>query len=346
MLALSACATPAPGSTAPAQLQATTPETFSLLGDDELTADMPHLAPGGDAKAYAAGFIHWIMTPGDMITRSTKLATGAPPDIADAGEFSRLVRELSKDGNLEAKLFNVIGSANDMSILSDSDHPLATFFLNVHKLHQGSLQEKIDALGWLRAEAATNMDAAFSLGGFLIDQGASQDYSGPSPRMLATPGEIREGTLLLKRVAAHTTLQSMIHIAELLAQTLNTPAGDPVALRQILELTVAATSTAPVDEARFVNGIAQELGDNGGGDATYQAVALRVALAELLESGRGGTVDVERAKALYLEGLKATQDTESLRALKRLGVDVSAYEEAETTRDDLPGEGGDALEDQ
>lgn len=335
MLALGACASLGLPGNAPSQPQSLAPtsDTFSLITDEELAADMPHLAPGGDAKAYAASFIHWVLTPGHMIERSRMLATGAPPDLTDPGEFSDLVRSLSGEGNSEATLFKVIGSANDISVLDASEHPTAQFFLQTRRLHQGSLFEKIDALAWLRKESVTNKDAAFALGGFLIDQGASQDFQSSTARMLATPAEIAEGMRLLKGVAAHTTLESMIHIADLLEDALGTPAADPVALRKLLEITVAATSTSLAATDTASNGISEELGGATGVDATYQAASLRVGLAELLETGKGGPADIERAKGLYMEALKATQGTSALKALKRLGVDVSAYETPDDTVD-------------
>ena len=330
-LALVACASLGLPLSGPSQPRAVAPtsETFSVITDEELTADMPHLAAGGDAKAYTASFLHWILAPGHMIERSHMLATGAPPDLADPSTFSDLVRDLSDEGNVEATLFKVIGSANDISSLGISDQPIAQFFLQTRRLHQGSLFAKIDALAWLRKEAATNKDAAFVLGGFLIDQGASQQLQGSAARLLATPAEIAEGTRLLKGVAAHTTLESMIHIVDLLEDALSTSAGDPVALRKLLEITVAATSTTLADNGGASNDIAQEFGGDAGLDATYQAASLRVGLAELLETGKGGPADLERAKALYVEALKATQDNSALKALKRLGVDVSAYETPE-----------------
>ena len=334
MLALGACASLGVSPDAPPQQQAQAPtsDTFSLITEEELTADMPHLAAGGDAKAYAASFIHWVLTPGHMIERSHMLATGAPPELTDPSEFSGLVRDLSNEGNSEATLFKTIGSANDISILADSDHPTARFFLQTRRLHQGSLFEKIDALAWLRKEAATNKDAAFTLGGFLIDQGASQDFVGSSAKLLATPAEIAEGTRLLKGVATHTMLESTIHIADLLEDALDTPAGDPIALRKLLELTVAATSTTPAGANPSTSGISQELGGGEVTDAAYQAASLRFGLASLLETGKGGPADIDRAKALYMEALTTTHDNDALKALKRLGVDVSAYE----TPDDSP----------
>ena len=293
-----------------------------------------------------ASFIHWILTPGHVIERSQTLATGAPPDLADPSAFSGLVRDLSDEGNAEATLFKVIGSANDFHVLSASDNPAAQFFLQTRRLHQGSLLQKIDALTWLRKEAVTNKDAAFALGGFLIDQGASQDNLGAGAQLLATSSEIAEGTHLLKGVAAHTTLESLIHIADLLEDTLNTPAGDPVALRNLLEVTVAATSTTAPEDSNVSSGISEEFGGNAGVDATYQAASLRIALAELLENGKGGPTDIERAKGLYLEGLKATEDTNALKALKRLGVDVSAYETPDDFPDARPGSRDDGWEDQ
>lgn len=347
-LALAACGilgAPDAGSTQQQALPAP-PDTFSLTPPAELTADMPHLTADGDRKAYAAAFIHWVLTPGHMIERSRMLGAGAPPDLDDAAEFSRLVRTLSEEGDVEAKIFRIIGSGDDIDLLMGSDHPTAKFFLQTRRLHQGSLQQKIDALGWLRKEAATNRDAAFALGGFLIDQGASPEYLGPTVRMLATPAEVAEGTRLLKTVAAHTTLESMVHIADLLQQTLDTPAGDAVVLRKLLELTVAATSPTPSDESVAISGISQEFGDTGGQDATYQAASLRVALAELLESGKGGPADIERARALYMEALTATQDRDALRALKRLGVDVTAYEPKDEDAGKPPARDGDGWEDQ
>ena len=346
LLALGACTSTDMSADTSPQTLAPTSETFSLLTDAELTADMPHLAAGGDAKTYAASFIHWTLSPGHMIERSHMLATGAPPDLADPAEFSNLVRDLADEGNAEAILFKVIGSSNDVSVLSASQNPAAYFFLQTRRLHQGSLAEKIEALAWMRKEAATNKDAAFALGGFLIDQGASQDYQGPTPRLLATPPEIAEGTRLLKGVAAHTTLESMIHIADLLENTLDTPAADPVALRRMLEIAVAATSVTPVEGSTVSSGISQELGGDPGIDATYQAVSLRIGLAELLETGRGGPADVERAKGLYLEAVKTTQDSGALKALKRLGVDVSAYETPDDAVDAKHVDRNDAWEDQ
>ncbi len=347
-LALGACASLGlpPGGPSQPQAVAPTSETFSLITDEELTADMPHLAAGGDAKAYTANFLHWILAPGHMIERSHMLATGAPPDLADPSAFSDLVRDLSDEGNAEATLFKVIGSANDISSLGISDLPIAQFFLQTRRLHQGSLFEKIDALAWLRREAATNKDAAFALGGFLIDQGASQQLQGSAARLLATPAEIAEGTRLLKGVAAHTTLESMMHIVDLLEDALSTSAGDPVALRRLLEITVAATSTTPADSGGASNEIAQEFGGDAGLDATYEASSLRVGLAELLEAGKGGPADLERAKALYMEALKATQDNGALKALKRLGVDVSAYEMPEDQVGAPRADRNDAWEDQ
>ena len=348
LLALGACSSLDLPAGAPSQPQslASTPDTFSLIADEELTADMPHLAAGGDAKAYAANFIHWVLTPGHMIERSGMLATGAAPDLADPGAFSELVRSLSSEGNAEATLFKVIGSANDISVLDANAHPTAQFFLQTRRLHQGSLFEKIDALAWLRKESATNKDAAFALGGYLIDQGASQDFQGSTARMLATPAEIAEGTRLLKGVAAHTTLESMIHIADLLEDTLGTSAADPVALRKLLEITVAATSTSLAATDTGSNSISEELGGSTGVDASYQAAGLRVGLAEMLEAGKGGPADIERAKTLYMEALKATQDRSALKALKRLGVDVSAYETPDDAIDAPPKSHDDGWEDQ
>ena len=293
-----------------------------------------------------ASFIHWVLTPGHMIERSSMLATGAPPDLADPSGFSSIVRGLSDEGNAEATLFKTIGSANDIDVLSASEHPTARFFLQTRRLHQGSLVQKIDALAWLRKEAVTNKDAAFALGGFLIDQGAAQDSLGGGAQLLATSAEIAEGTHLLKGVAAHTTLESLAHIADLLEDALNTSAGDPVALRNLLEIAVAATSTTPTEDSVSSSSIAAELGGGGGGDATYQAAGLRVGLAELLETGRGGPADVERAKRLYLEALKATQDSDALKALKRLGEDVSAYETPEDPADQRPKTRDDGWEDE
>lgn len=347
-LALCACGTfgALAAGTAQAQTSAAASDNFTLMSTAELTADMPHLAKGGDKKAYAANFIHWVLTPGHMIERSRMLGTGAPPDMDDASEFSRLVRTLSEEGNAEAKIFKIIGSGDDINVLMGSDHPTAQFFLQTRRLHQGSLQQKIDALNWLRKEATTNRDAAFALGGFLIDQGASPEYLGPTVHLLATPAEVTEGTRLLKTVAAHTTLESMIHIADLLQQTLDTPSSDPVALRKLLEIAVTATSTTPPDDNVPISDISQEFGDTGGQDATYQAASLRVALAELLEAGKGGPKDVERAKAFYMEALKATQDRDALVGLKRLGVDVKAYEPEDEDAGKPPARDGDGWEDQ
>ncbi len=348
MLALGACASSGvlEGMASQPQAQAARSETFSLVTQDELTRDMPHLTPEGDAKAYVASFIHWVLMPGHMVERSSMLATGAPPDLSDPREFSSIVRDLSDQGNSEATLFKVIGSASDMGALSANAHPTAQFFLQTRRLHQGSLFERIDALAWLRREAVTNKDAAFALGGFLIDQGATQDNLGVNARLLATPAEIAEGTRLLKGVAAHTTLESLAHIADLLADALNTPAGDPVALRNLLELTVAATSTTPAEDNASFSSIALELGGGSGVDATYQAAGLRVGLAALLETGKGGPADVERAKGLYLEALKATEDNNALKALKRLGEDVSAYETPDEPADARPRARDDGWEDE
>lgn len=348
VLALGACASPdaLDDMSSQPQAQAPTSETFSLITQDELTLDMPHLTPDGDAKTYVASFIHWVLIPGHMIERSSMLATGAPPDLSDPGEFSSIVRDLSEKGNAEATLFKVIGGSSDINVLSASENQTAQFFLQTRRLHQGSLFERIDALAWLRKEAVINKDAAFALGGFLIDQGATQDNLGGDARLLATPAEMAEGTRLLKGVAADTTLESLAHIADLLEDMLNTPAGDPVALRNLLEITVAATSTTPAEDSSSSSNIAAELGGGSGGDAAYRAASLRIGLADLLETGKGGPVDVERAKGLYLEALKATQDSDALKALKRLGEDVSSYETPEDPADARPRARDDGWEDE
>jgi hypothetical protein len=56
--------------------------------------------------------------------------------------------------------------------------------------------------------------------------------------------------------------------------------------------------------------------------------------------------DVERAESLYMDALKATQDSSALKALKRLGVDVAAYETPDDSPDARSRQPGDALEDQ
>jgi len=298
VLALGACTSIGVPPGAASEPRAPTSETFSLMSDEELAAGMPHLQADSDAKTYTASFIHWLLTPGHVVERSHLLATGAPPDFADPGQFSGLVHNLSEEGNTEAVLFKAISSASEITVLSASQHPVAQFLLQTRRLHQGALLQKIEALSWLRKESITNKDAAFALGGFLIDQGASRDYLGSSAQLLATPTEIAEGTTLLKGVAAHTTLESLVHIADLLEDPLDTLAGDPAALRKMLKITVAATSTSLTDASNAPSGIPQGLGGAPGIDSIYQAASLRVALAELLEGGKGGPADVERAESL------------------------------------------------
>jgi hypothetical protein len=47
-----------------------------------------------------------------------------------------------------------------------------------------------------------------------------------------------------------------------------------------------------------------------------------------------------------MDALKATQDSSALKALKRLGVDVAAYETPDDSPDARSRQPGDALEDQ
>lgn len=343
-LALCACTTTPGAATAFAPLSvATAPSDFRIVPDAEILASRPALAPSGDVKAFVGAYLDWIFTPGHLVERSV-LSDMRPQGLPADADFYAVIAELAEEGHPAALLMNAGDDPDTPQKLADSGNYVARLILELDKLSAGSIQQKVDALGWFRAEAPKNSDAAFAFGTFLLTQGGG-DFMGMSGLGAPTPGEVREAAALLFRSAEAAPLDVSLQVASSFATHAGVDAEIDTRLRKLLETVVAATSLAPLPEPN-IEGMTDEQAMDA--YATYEAQMMEVAsasgahvsLAGMLHKGQGGPADIESAKVLYRGALDATQDYTAYTALTELGVDVSEYDAlfAEPAGDDLWGE--------
>jgi len=331
-LALCACTTTpggVTGSYAPVSV-ATAPSEFRIVPDAEVLASRPEFKPGGDAKAYVASYLDWIFTPGHLVERSV-LSDMEPEGLPEGGDFYAMIAELAEEGNPAALLMNAGDDPAAPQKLADSGNYVARLVIELDKISVGSIQQKVDALGWFRAEAPRNGDAGFAFGTFLLTQGGGGDFMGMPSGGAPTPGEVREGAALLFKSAQAAPLDVSLQAASVLGPHAGVDAEIDTRLRKLLEVVVGATSLTPIpqpdiegmtdDQAMEAYGAYElKMSDMMGASVT------RVSLASMLQKGQGGAVDLDRAKLLYREALDATQDMQAYTALGELGVDVSAYD--------------------
>lgn len=329
-LALCACTTAPGAATTYAPLSvASAPSDFRIVPDAEILASRPALSPGGDAKAFVSAYLDWIFTPGHLVERSV-LSDMEPQGLPADADFYALVAELAEEGHPAALLMNAGDDPNAPQKLADSGNYVAKLVLELDKLSAGSIQQKVDALAWFRAEVPKNNDAAFALGTFLLTQGGS-DFMGASALGAATPGEVREAAALLFRSAEAAPLDVSLQVASSFASHAGVDAEIDTRLRKLLETVVGATSLAPLPEPN-IEGMTDEQAMDAYAKYEMQmmeaasASGAHVSLAGMLQKGQGGPTDIERAKALYRGALEATQDYTAYTALTELGVDVSEYD--------------------
>jgi hypothetical protein len=126
-------------------------------------------------------------------------------------------------------------------------------------------------------------------------------------------------------VARAASLRTQIEIANLLDIVSPTPAADDPSLRRLLEMTVPATASVLDQDVAHEGSLINAVVEAADFETVFRAATLRTSLAELLEKGLGGPVDLERARSLYIEAVKATGDREAFDALQRLGVDPTQF---------------------
>lgn len=330
-LALSACTTAPGAATAFAPLSvATAPSDFRIVPDAEVLASRPAFAPGGDAKAFVAAYLDWIFTPGHLVERSV-LSDMEPQGLPSDVDFYALVAELAGEGHPAALLMDSGDDPEAPQKLADSGNYVAKLVLELDKLSAGSIQQKVDALAWFRAEAPKNNDAAFAFGTFLLTQGGGGDFMGLAGLGAPTPGEVREAAALLFRSAQAAPLDVSLQVASSFASHAGVDAEIDTRLRKLLETVVGATSLAPLPEPN-IEGMTDEQAMDA--YAKYEAQMMgaasasgaHVSLAGMLQKGQGGPADIARAKVLYRGALDATQNYTAYTALTELGVDVSEYD--------------------
>ena len=330
-LALCACTTTPGAATAFAPLSvASAPSDFRIVPDAEILASRPALAPGGDVKAFVAAYLDWIFTPGHLVERSV-LSDMEPQGLPEDADFYAVIAELAEEGHPAALLMNAGDDPETPQKLADSGNYVAKLVLELDKLSAGSIQQKVDALGWFRAEAPKNNDAAFAFGTFLLTQGDGGDFMGMSGLGAPTPGEVREAAALLFRSAEAAPLDVSLQVASSFAPHVGVDAEIDTRLRKLLETVVGATSLAPLPEPNIAGMTDEQAMD---AYAKYEAQMMEaasasgthVSLAGMLHKGQGGPADIERAKVLYRGALDATQDYTAYTALTELGVDVSEYD--------------------
>lgn len=333
-LALGACTAMPAAAPAGTNVEAilAAPAQFRILTDAEVAASQPTMATSGDVKAYVGDFLDWFLEPGHLIERSAMFATGSPPDMPEGVDFNAIVEALAEEGHAGAQLIFSSGEPEGLEMLAAKGDATALLALNMNNIAMGSLQQKVDALTWFRAQAPTNRDAAFALGSSLLSQGSGggmMDFAMGSGA--ATPGEVREGAAALLKVAEAAPLDIMVQIGSLMGGHPGVDAAVDGHARKILELVVAKTDATAIDMPAI------DFNDPDVDVSTYaeyetklnalsSAVEARVMLAGMLAKGHGGPADVERATAYYRTAVEVLQDYRAYEALIELGVDVSEYD--------------------
>jgi TPR repeat protein len=333
-LALGACtAMPSTAPVASPEAILAAPAQFRILTDAEVAAGQPTMAASGDVKTYVGDFLNWFLEPGHLIERSAMFASGSPPDMPEGVDFNAIVEALAEEGHPSAQLIITSGEPNGLAMLAEKGDATAKLAMNMNNIAMGSLQQKVDALTWFRAQAPTNRDAAFALGSTLLSQtgggGDMMDFGIGGGA--ATPGEVREGAAALLKVAEAAPLDIMLQIGTMMAGHPGVDAAVDGHARKILELVVAATDATPLlapdfgddlDEGEMDQYLAYEMmmGE------LSAAVEARVLLAGMLAKGNGGPTDIAQATALYRSALDAMQDYRAYEGLIELGVDVSEYD--------------------
>lgn len=332
-LALGACTSMPAAAPSPSPATVlTVPAQYRILSAEEATAGMPTLADSADAKAYVGAFLNWVLEPGHLINRSAQLMTGSPPDMPEGVDFFAIVDTLAQEGHPGALLMVNSGEPEGLEKLAASGNPTAQLAVHMTNIAGGSLQQKMDALTWFRAQAPTNRDAAFVLGSTLLSQTGAGDVMSLGIGGAATPGEVREGAALLLKAAEAAPLDIMLQIATLMGSHPGVDADVDGQARRILELVVAETDATPIPQPSFGDvpeddDMDEYLEYEAKLGALGAAVEARIMLAGMLAKGHGGPADTERAIAYYRNALEATQDYRAYEALIDLGVNVGEYDD-------------------
>ena len=262
----------------------------------DIFKDAPKLTPGGDLKTFLRNRLDWAYAPGRLPLAvmdpeaDLRMQQAITPDQVQAVEI-----ELAKEGHRGAQMLMAMDGGGD-------GHPsiaeLAAAGFEPAQIFAGGIQATMGD----SPEAKANREkiaklkdrypmAKMVLGLALTDQ--------------ANPKEKAEGIRLLSELHELDPLLLQTVVTSFYFMSPNNPEADRAA-RQMLEAYMATyTSQAKA------------------GEPVMQGAP--VALASMLENGRGGTKDIARAVQIYTAAVKQshlTCEPEAVDALKRLNKPI------------------------
>lgn len=269
---------------------------YRVVSVSDIFADAPKLKPGGDIKAFIHDRLDWAYAPGRIPLAvmdpeaDLRLQTTITPEAVHTAEL-----QLATEGHRGAQMILAMDGGLDahpsLSELAASGFEPAQIFKGGIESTMGDSPEAKAR----REELARLKDrypmAKMALGLALTDQ--------------TDPKERAEGVRLVSELhdLDPLLLQTVVSSFYFMSPTL--PEADKAA-RQMLEA--------------YMSGYLPKVKP---GDPVMQGAS--IALASMLENGRGGAKDIDRAVQVYTDAIRRTHLTcqpQAVDALKRLGKPI------------------------
>ena len=292
-LAVSACS-PAPAAKAVASDTPSGP--YRVVSVADIFADAPKLAPNGDIKTFIRDRLDWAYAPGRIPLAvmdpeaDLRLQTAVTPEAVHTAET-----QLAAEGHRGAQMILAMDGGLDaqpsLAELAASGFEPAQIFVGGIQSTMGDSPEaksRRDVLAKLKDRYPM---AKLALGLALTDQ--------------ADPKERAEGVRLVSELHDLDPLLLQTVVSTFYFMNPTVPEADTAA-RQMLEAYM--TGYLPKVKA---------------GDPVMQGAS--IALASMLENGRGGAKDIDRAVQVYSDAIRRTHLTcqpQAVDALKRLNKPI------------------------
>lgn len=286
-LAVSAC------SPAPANDPLAGP--YRVVSMADIFADAPKLAPGGDVKTFIGKRLDWAYAPGRLPLAvmdpeaDLRLQKDLSPEQVHTAEL-----ELAKEGHRGAQMLIAMdGGAEGLPSIAD----LAAKGFEPAQIFAGGIEATMGDTPEAKAnrEKIAKLKDRYPMAKMVLGLALSDQTD---------PKEKAEGIRLLSEIHELDPLLLQTVVTSFYFMDPHVPEADKAA-RQMLEAYMKSYATMKP------------------GDAVMKGAP--IALATMLENGRGGEKDLDRAVKIYSDMVRSshlTCEPEAVDALKRLGKPI------------------------